>query len=225
MNPGHKPPETAHEDRVADAVKAVDERPADRLREPKDEIHHAEEDRNSEEPVEDDPVDLLAEVGLVRHGRHHVLQHSLDERVPRTRKLDVVQRPVVVQPDRRNPCRSQSIAQHALQPSEIPAPSRVDANHRHAKTTGQTLEIDPEVPLLDDVHHRHHNDHRHLKLAHEKRQIEIALEGRRVNHVDVEIGLVRENVIKRNLLVLARRSQRVDAGEIDDANPFSASVA
>ena len=46
------------------------------------------------------------------------------------------------------------------------------------------------VAMPRDVHHRHHHDHRHLQFAHEQRQIEIPLQGRRVNDVHIEIDLV-----------------------------------
>ena len=42
--------------------------------------------------------------------------------------------------------------------------------------------------------------------------------------IDVEIGFVRKDILKRRLLVLARRSQGVDARKINDANRFSTSV-
>ena len=91
-----------------------------------------------------------------------------------------------------------------------------NADYGNSKVLREVAEINSDSALPCHIHHRHHDDHRHLKLAHEKRQIKVALDRGGVKNVYVDIGLMRKNILERCLFVLARGSKRINTGKIHD---------
>ena len=276
-----EPGESRHEERVADAVEEVDERPTDNLGKPKDQVHDREEYWNAQETVEGELVDPLADVRLrarhlddimnksrndtitrlsefdirrigknLRHalnravhdlGRHVVIFVKLtaNERIalqrldrdPARRDLErfgrldrrggenvdlLFELVAVVELHRRHLRLVKRVAEGCKKALQVLRLRRVDADHRHAEVRGEMVEFNDRVALPDDVHHRDDNDHRHVQLAHEERQVQVSLQRRRVENVHIQVGLVREHVLERRLLVLTRRRQRIDAGQVDD---------
>ena len=98
---------------------------------------------------------------------------------------------------------------------------RVDADHRNAQMLGQVIEFNLDVAVPRDVHHRDDKHHRHFQFAQKQRQVQVALQRRRIKHIDVEIGLMAQKILQRCPLVLARRRQRVYPRQIDNLNLFA----
>ena len=78
----------------------------------------------------------------------------------------------------------------------------------------EVIKIHDGSALTCDIHHRDDYDHRHLQLAHEKREIEIALYRGCVYHIYVQICLVGKHIFKASPFILARSGQGINARKV-----------
>ncbi len=97
----------------------------------------------------------------------------------------------------------------------FPEPSRC-RDHRHAQPTRQLPGIHGEAVPLRLVHEIQADHHPVGDLHHLQGQVEIAFQARGVHHDQRHIRLAEQHEVSGNLLIRARRQQRIRAGQIDE---------
>ena len=75
--------------------------------------------------------------------------------------------------------------------------------------------------LLSHVKHIEHHNHRYLHLNELSRQIQVALQGGCVRHINHQVYLFPHNIPSGNLLFHGIRSQAVNSRQIHQAHRFS----
>ena len=87
-------------------------------------------------------------------------------------------------------------------------------DHRDAQHFRQAVQVDLHAPLLDNVHHVQGQDHRLAQLDQLQSQIQVALQGRGVRHIDDHIHVVAQYVLPGHLFLHGVGGQAVGAGQV-----------
>ena len=154
----------------------------------------------------DDLIDLVFDVVRIHHGKFRVVVVA----VVRYGGVFVHQRigagmPLVVDGG----------VQQNIQPFALPCGYGDDGDAQHLR---QAVQVDLHAPLFDDVHHVQRHHHGLVQLQKLQGQIQAALDGGGVYHVDDHVYLVAEDKVARNRLFHRVRGQRVGAGQVHQAD-------
>ena len=90
-----------------------------------------------------------------------------------------------------------------------------DGHDRYADETAELLHIDRAAVCVDLVHHVERDDRRHTQFEKLERKVEVALDIRRVDYIDDAVGLLVDDEVARNYLLLRIRAQGVYARQVD----------
>ena len=93
---------------------------------------------------------------------------------------------------------------------------RADGNDRDAKHIAHFRDVDRAAVRVDLIHHIECQHHRYAQLQKLQGQVEIALDVGRVHDIDDAVRLLVEDEIACNDLLLRIRTERINAGQIDD---------
>ena len=93
---------------------------------------------------------------------------------------------------------------------------RRDRHDRHAQHALHRVDVHRAAVAGQLVHHVQRHDHRHVHLQQLHRQIQIALDVRRVDDVDDGLGLSLQHEIARDELLARIRRHRIDARQVGD---------
>ena len=103
---------------------------------------------------------------------------------------------------------------------------RHNRNHRYAQRLAHLPHVDGAAVGAHLVHHVQRQHHRHAQLQKLQRQIQVALDVRRVHDVDDAVRLLVENEISGYDFLLRIGSERIDARQVNDrAALFPANLA
>ena len=90
-----------------------------------------------------------------------------------------------------------------------------DGHDRYADETAELLHIDRAAVCVDLVHHVERDDRRHTQFEKLERKVEVALDIRRVDYIDDAVGLLVDDEVARDYLLLRIGAQGVYARQID----------
>ena len=93
---------------------------------------------------------------------------------------------------------------------------RGDRHHRDAEHRLHLVDADRAAVFAHLVHHVEREHHRHVELHELHRQVQVALDVRRVDDVDDPLRVLLENEAPRHELLARIRRHRVDAGQVGD---------
>ena len=91
---------------------------------------------------------------------------------------------------------------------------RADRNDRHAQDLLHKVDIDRAAVAGQLIHHVQRDNDRPVRLKKLHRQIQVALDIRRVNDIDDRVRLVVQNKIPRHDLLFGIRRHRIDARQV-----------
>ena len=146
------------------------------------------------------------------HARHlrvvfNLVAHGMDAAVHRARRAEIIHRG------------QHTLLRHAHdladELADAVARSRADRHHRDAQSLRKLFHVHRAAVAGQLIHHVERQHRGHAQRKHLQREIEVALEIRRVDDVDDRVGLFIDDEVARDDLLGRVRPQRIDARKVD----------